>query len=66
MRENKRIQLRLIIAAAFLTFTGLFLSGCESANPDESNLPWARPATWEGGAPGMGGGGGLGAGRTGY
>ncbi|WP_309400899.1 hypothetical protein [Cerasicoccus maritimus] len=64
MREQKNLRLRLLLAAAILGLGG-FLSGCESANPEQSNLPWARPAEWEGGAPGMSGGG-FNAGRTGY
>jgi len=33
---------------------GLLLTGCESASPEESNIPWSRPKGWEGQAPGMG------------
>ena len=41
----------------------LFLSGCESTETKtlptcetgDSELPWGRPASWEGGLPGMGG-----------
>ncbi|MGE9295429.1 MAG: hypothetical protein ACQKBV_03990 [Puniceicoccales bacterium] len=64
MRENTTINWRLLIAAG-LFLGALFVGGCESANPQESQLPWARPASWEGGAPGMGGGG-LNQGRNGY
>ncbi|WP_269540825.1 hypothetical protein [Cerasicoccus fimbriatus] len=65
MREQLKQHSRLWLAAAFVALGGLFLSGCESADPEQSNLPWARPATWEGGAPGMGGGG-FNAGRDSY
>ncbi len=30
-------------------------AGCFNANPDDQELPWSRPADWEGGVPGMGG-----------
>jgi len=53
------------IAGVLIVLTGFFNAGCESANPQESHLPWARPADWEGGAPGLGGGS-LDRGRTGY
>lgn len=65
MDKNKRI-VRLLVLGAVAMIGGLFTSGCESADPHESGLPWARPAQWEGGAPGLGGGGGLNQGRTGY
>lgn len=64
MREHQRkIWRRIAVAALFIA--GLSQTGCESADPHESNIPWARPATWEGGAPGMGTGG-FNQGRTGY
>lgn len=33
----------------------LSLSGCLNSTEDEQTVPWGRPASWEGGAPGMGG-----------
>jgi len=30
------------------------ISGCFYASPDDQELPWSRPADWEGGIPGMG------------
>ena len=30
-------------------------SGCASKQPEDSSIPWSRPASWEGGVPGMGG-----------
>ena len=29
-------------------------TGCFHANPDDQELPWSRPADWEGGMPGVG------------
>jgi hypothetical protein len=31
------------------------LTGCFNSTVDEQTVPWGRPASWEGGAPGMGG-----------
>ncbi|MEM8550015.1 MAG: hypothetical protein AAGF10_04430 [Verrucomicrobiota bacterium] len=43
------------ILCCVLPLIGLFwLTGCESANRDESNIPWNRPASWEGGPAGYG------------
>ena len=33
-----------------------FISGCANENLDESPLPWATPAGWEGRLPGFGAG----------
>lgn len=41
----------LILALAFVT---LAFSGCFDASVDEQNVPWSRPADWEGGTPGFG------------
>ncbi len=35
-------------------------AGCASKTAEESTIPWSRPASWEGGLPGMGG---MGSGR---
>ena len=32
----------------------LMNAGCFNANPDDQELPWSRPADWEGGVPGVG------------
>ncbi len=50
-------------AAVIFSLAVLMLSGCETADSkklpsrhtDDSDLPWGRPASWEGGLPGMGG-----------
>ena len=43
----------------FLVFLGLLAllgTGCSTAqDPRDSQIPWAKPAQWEGGLPGMGG-----------
>ena len=38
-----------------LSLTALALSGCFNSDVDDQSVPWGRPASWEGGAPGMGG-----------
>ncbi|CDE83165.1 unknown [Coraliomargarita sp. CAG:312] len=53
------------ILTILLTFLALCMAGCESSSSskkslpsretDGGDLPWARPASWEGGLPGMGG-----------
>ncbi len=44
----------------------LFTSGCATKTPEDSTIPWSRPASWEGGIPGMGGVGSPGSGSNGY
>lgn len=40
---------------AFLTVAVAFaVSGCTSKTPEDSSIPWSRPASWEGTVPGMG------------
>lgn len=48
-------------AALLLVFVATLLTGCAAKSEDESTIPWSRPASWEGGLPGMtpGTGGGL-------
>jgi hypothetical protein len=38
-----------------LSWCALATSGCFDTNPDDQELPWSRPADWEGGVPGFGG-----------
>lgn len=46
---------RCTALALLLLFSGgLFLAGCATRNPEESTIPWSRPADWEGQVPGMG------------
>jgi len=42
-----------------------FCSGCATKQAEDSTIPWSRPASWEGGVPGMGGFGGPGGGNNG-
>ena len=53
----KWITLLLAVSAVAL------FNGCESVDQDNTHVPWSRPASWEGQAPGMGGMGGMGKGR---
>ncbi len=46
----RRLTLALL-GSAFLAL----LSGCATKSPEDSSIPWSRPASWEGGIPGMGG-----------
>ena len=49
-----RLTSRLLATALILL--GVAASfGCASKTQDDSTIPWSRPATWEGGIPGMGG-----------
>ena len=52
----------LLLTALALTGGLLLLSGCTSKTEQDSSIPWSRPASWEGGIPGMGGMGGPGSG----
>ncbi len=52
-----------IFLAVLIALSALLIAGCGTSNrkklpsreTDESELPWNRPASWEGGLPGMGG-----------
>jgi hypothetical protein len=33
---------------------GAILTGCTTKTAKDSSIPWSRPASWEGGIPGMG------------
>jgi hypothetical protein len=54
-----RRLLALALGSTFITLA----SGCATKQPEDSSIPWSRPASWEGGLPGMGGLGGPGGGR---
>lgn len=45
---------RLLLALVGCSLLAL-ATGCASKTPEESSIPWSRPASWEGGIPGMGG-----------
>lgn len=48
-------MIRNILFLLALALGTLAFSGCFNATEDEQSVPWGRPASWEGGAPGMGG-----------
>lgn len=53
-RSRRTSALAILLIAAFAL---PLLSGCAAKTEDDSTIPWSRPASWEGGLPGMGGGG---------
>lgn len=45
--------IRLLAATLLLLGSAALFSGCSTSQEQESSqLPWARPASWEGGLPG--------------
>ena len=47
---TRHLLLALVgVSLAFLA------TGCATKQPEDSSIPWSRPASWEGGIPGMGG-----------
>lgn len=44
---------RLIIAFLATAMLALF-AGCTTKTSKDTSIPWSRPASWEGGIPGMG------------
>ena len=57
--------LKINFLYVLLAVTVLLLSGCFNKHPDDSQIPWARPASWENSGPG-GFGFGSGAGGAGF
>jgi hypothetical protein len=57
VRLKKLLLSLLAVVGASLLFTG-----CTTKTEQDSSIPWSRPASWEGGIPGMGGMGGPGGG----
>lgn len=55
-------MLRRLILLALGSALLALASGCATKQPEDSSIPWSRPASWEGGLPGMGGLGGPGGG----
>ena len=43
------------LSLLFVTLALLGLSGCMADNPNETDMPWAAPASWEGTMPLPGG-----------
>lgn len=56
-------MLRRLVLLALGSGLALLATGCATKQPEDSSIPWSRPASWEGGIPGMGGMGGMGNGR---
>lgn len=56
MIRSHRILLCLLAVAGSVT-----LGGCAAKSEKDSSIPWSRPASWEGQAPGFGG---FGSGRV--
>ena len=52
LKKIIRLFLLLILSLSTMAFTA-----CFDSDVDEQNIPWGRPKSWEGGAPGMGGAG---------
>jgi hypothetical protein len=46
-----RHLLLLTLGSAF----AFLATGCATKQREDSSIPWSRPASWEGGMPGMGG-----------
>ncbi|MDY5583904.1 hypothetical protein P3B99_001985 [Opitutia bacterium KCR 482] len=56
--------MKKILLLAVMALCSVFIVGCESTEhkkslpsraTDGGDLPWGKPASWEGGLPGMGG-----------
>jgi hypothetical protein len=45
------------ILLSLLVLFGALLGGCALQSPQDSSIPWAKPADWEGQIPGMAAGG---------
>jgi hypothetical protein len=50
---SSRPALVILVLAALLTL--LITAGCISDNPNETDMPWSAPASWEGSMPLPGG-----------
>lgn len=59
------LRKKLVLALAGLAAV-FAASGCSTKTEQDSSIPWSRPASWEGGIPGMGGLGGPGGPGSGY
>lgn len=45
---------RFLLITLFVIISALGLCACGTTTPEESELPWSEPKSWEGGAPGFG------------
>lgn len=50
---NMKKILKQTIALTLLSLLALSMSGCLNKAPDESAMPWSRPANWENQVPGF-------------
>ncbi len=48
------VNLKLLVLV-LTSLGGLLMGGCTYMEEGESNVPWSRPAEWEGRVPGLGG-----------
>ena len=47
--------LKILFALSLLSLTGFAVSGCATmAEPEDTQIPWSRPQSWEKKVPGMG------------
>lgn len=46
---------KLLLTALAVAGGAFILGGCSTKTEQDSTIPWSRPASWEGGVPGMGG-----------
>ncbi len=60
MRLLEKLVLGVLVLAGMLV--ALAASGCSTKTEQDGSIPWSRPASWEGGIPGMGNMGGPGQG----
>jgi hypothetical protein len=56
-------MLSRLVLLALASTAAILATGCTTKQPEDSSIPWNRPASWEGGIPGMGGMGGPGSTR---
>ena len=58
MRFLEKLAIGALVLAGMVA--ALATAGCSTKTEQDSSIPWSRPASWEGGIPGMGGMGGPG------
>ncbi|MFP4352790.1 MAG: hypothetical protein ACLFRP_07215 [Puniceicoccaceae bacterium] len=51
--SRRTLRFRLLLALLAASAGSILLGGCAAKSEDESTIPWSRPASWEGGMPGM-------------
>lgn len=55
MSSSSNTSLIKVLATTLLLATLITLCGCMADNPNETDMPWAAPAGWEGTMPLPGG-----------